>query len=181
MRLMRKPFVLASIEVAPGSRRLINVPMPDLSSQTSMSMPVHVVHGRQPGPVQFVSAAIHGDELNGIEIIRQILATKAVSRIRGTLIAIPVVNAYGLIQVSRYLPDRRDLNRVFPGSDNGSLAARLARLFVNEIVSLSTHGIDLHTGSGHRTNLPQIRANLDDPETERLAKNFGVPVLLNAS
>ena len=178
---MRDPFVLSGSEIAPGTRRMINVPMPDLSSQSGVFMPVHVVHGKQPGPVLFISAAIHGDELNGIEIIRQVLATKVVSRIKGTLIAVPVVNAYGLINASRYLPDRRDLNRTFPGSENGSLAGRLAKLFMDEIVSVSTHGIDLHTGSGHRTNLPQIRANLDDPETDRLARQFGVPVLLNAS
>ena len=178
---MRKPFVLAGSEVASGTRQMINVPMPNLSSQTSMSMPVHVVHGRQSGPVLFVSSAIHGDELNGIEIIRQVLATKSVARIKGTLLAVPVVNGYGLIQASRYLPDRRDLNRVFPGSETGSLAGRIASVFMEKIVSVSTHGIDLHTGSGHRTNLPQIRADLDDPETERLAMEFGVPVLLNAS
>ena len=178
---MRKPFVLAGIEVASGTRQMISVPMPNLSSQTNMSMPVHVVHGRQSGPVLFISSTIHGDELNGIEIIRQILATKAISRIKGTLLAVPVVNPYGLIQASRYLPDRRDLNRVFPGSETGSLAARLANVFMEQIVSVSTHGIDLHTGSGHRTNLPQIRADLDDLETERLAMQFGVPVLLNAS
>ena len=178
---MRKPFVLAGSEVASGTRQMINVPMPNLSSQTSMSMPVHVVHGRQSGPVLFVSSAIHGDELNGIEIIRQVLATKSVARIKGTLLAVPVVNGYGLIQASRYLPDRRDLNRVFPGSETGSLAGRIASVFMEKIVSVSTHGIDLHTGSGRRTNLPQIRADLDDPETERLAMEFGVPVLLNAS
>ena len=178
---MRKPFVLAGSEIASGTRQMINVPMPNLSSQTSMSMPVHVVHGRQSGPVLFLSSAIHGDELNGIEIIRQVLATKSVARIKGTLLAVPVVNGYGLIQASRYLPDRRDLNRVFPGSETGSLAGRIASVFMEKIVSVSTHGIDLHTGSGHRTNLPQIRADLDDPETERLAMEFGVPVLLNAS
>ncbi|MGQ7848421.1 succinylglutamate desuccinylase/aspartoacylase family protein [Granulosicoccus sp. 3-233] len=178
---MRDPFILAGNEIAAGDRRLINLPMPDLSSQTGIYMPVHVLHGKRSGPVLFVSAAIHGDELNGIEIIRQVLASRTLSRIKGTLIAVPVVNAYGLIHVSRYLPDRRDLNRVFPGSDNGSLAARLAKLFIQEIVSVCTHGIDLHTGSGHRTNLPQIRADLDDPETERLARQFGVPVMLNSS
>lgn len=178
---MRDPFILAGHEIAAGDRRLVNLPMPDLSSQTGIHMPVHVLHGKRSGPVLFISAAIHGDELNGIEIIRQVLASRSLSRIKGTLIAVPVVNAYGLIHVSRYLPDRRDLNRVFPGSDNGSLAARLAKLFIQEIVSVCTHGIDLHTGSGHRTNLPQIRADLDDPETERLARQFGVPVMLNSS
>ncbi len=178
---MRKPFEIADQSVAPGARALIDLPMPKLSSHTSLSMPVHVIHGRRDGPVLFVSAAVHGDELNGVEIIRRLLETKAVAKLRGTLVAVPVVNAYGLIHESRYLPDRRDLNRSFPGSVQGSLAARLAHLFMQQIVRRCTHGIDLHTGAIHRTNLPQIRANLDDPETEKLARSFGVPVLLNSS
>lgn len=145
-----------------------------------MSLPVHVVHGRKEGPVIFISAAIHGDELNGVEIIRRVLATKLLNRISGTLLAIPVVNAYGMAQQSRYLPDRRDLNRSFPGSESGSLASRIAHLFMEQIVSRTTVGIDFHTGSGHRTNLPQIRADLDDSETLTLARSFGVPVLLNS-
>ena len=178
---MRETFTLCGKSVLPGTRQRIDVPLPDLSSQTLITMPVHVVHGKKSGPVLFLSAAIHGDELNGIEIIRSILATKAINRLHGTLVAVPVVNTYGLINMSRYLPDRRDLNRSFPGSETGSLAARLAYLFMNTIVSHCTHGIDLHTGSGHRSNLPQIRADLDDSETEKLARSFGVPVLLNAS
>lgn len=105
----------------------------------------------------------------------------ALKRIRGTLIAVPIVNIYGFLNHSRYLPDRRDLNRFFPGSEQGSLTGRLANLFLTEIVAKSTHGIDLHTGAIHRSNLPQIRANLDDPETARLAGSFGVPVLLNSN
>ena len=178
---MRRGFVVAGEEVAPGSRALIDLPMPKLSSHTSLSMPVHVVHGRREGPTLFVSAAVHGDELNGIEIIRRVLDSKALVKLRGTLIAVPVVNAYGLIHQSRYLPDRRDLNRSFPGSERGSLAARLAHLFIEEVVRRCSHGIDLHTGAIHRTNLPQVRSNLDDPETARLARAFGVPVLLNSS
>ncbi|MCL7743354.1 succinylglutamate desuccinylase/aspartoacylase family protein [Guyparkeria hydrothermalis] len=178
---MRAAFEIAGRKIAPGSRALVDLPMPRLSSHTELSMPVHVIHGRRDGPTLFVCAAIHGDELNGVEIIRRVLKTRALSRLRGTLIAVPVVNAYGLIHESRYLPDRRDLNRSFPGSEEGSLAARLANLFLDEIVRRCTHGIDLHTGAMHRTNLPQIRGNLDDPETLKLAKAFGVPVLLNAS
>lgn len=160
---------------------MVELEIPKLNSQNHLSIPVHVIHGRQPGPTLFLSAAIHGDELNGVEIIRSVLAKKVLAKLKGTLLAVPVVNAYGLIQESRYLPDRRDLNRSFPGSVSGSLASRLAHLCMQEIVERSTLGIDLHTGSNHRTNLPQIRANLDDPGTERLARCFGVPVLLNAS
>ncbi len=166
--------------VAPGARVTVEIPIPQLYTHTPMAMVAHVVRGRRDGPRLFVSAAMHGDELNGIEIIRRLVRHSALKRLRGALIAVPVVNSYGVIQHSRYLPDRRDLNRVFPGSETGSMAARLAHLFMEEIVANSTHGVDLHTGAAHRTNLPQIRANLDDPETMRLARSFGVPVLLNA-
>ncbi len=167
-------------EVAPGTRTTLDLPLPQLYTHTPLTMPVHVVRGRRDGPRLFVSAAIHGDELNGIEIIRRLLRRKTLSSLRGTLVAIPIVNVYGVIHHSRYLPDRRDLNRSFPGSGRGSLAARLADVFMTEIVAKCTHGIDLHTASNHRANLPQIRANLEDEETSRLAHAFGVPVLLNA-
>src|SRR5690554_5631376 len=153
---MRAAFEIAGHRIKPGRRALVGLEMPRLSSHTALTMPVHVIHGRRDGPTLFVCAAIHGDELNGVEIIRQVLKTRALNQLRGTLIAVPVVNAYGLIQESRYLPDRRDLNRSFPGSVQGSLAARLANLFLEEIVSRCTHGIDLHTGAIHRSNLPQI-------------------------
>jgi predicted deacylase len=144
-------------------------------------MPVHVVRGKRSGPRLFISAAIHGDEINGVEIIRRLLKLPKLKRLNGTIIAVPIVNVHGLINHSRYLPDRRDLNRSFPGTETGSLAARLAYLFMQEIVSQSTHGIDLHTGAIHRTNLPQVRANLDDEETNRLARAFDVPVIISSN
>ena len=144
-------------------------------------MPVHVIHGRRPGPVLLVSAAVHGDEINGVEIIRRLLVKKSIDRIKGTLIAIPVVNVYGFVSKSRYLPDRRDLNRSFPGYENGSMASRLAHVVMTQIIPHTTHIIDLHTGAVNRENLPQIRAKLqDNPELESLARAFGVPVILNA-
>jgi hypothetical protein len=127
-----------------------------------------------------LSAAIHGDEINGTEIIRRLMKLKKISRLKGTLIAVPVVNVYGFLQQSRYSPDRRDLNRFFPGSERGSLTSQLADIFMDEIVAGSTHGIDLHAGSNHRTNLPQIRANIEDPDTLKLAQAFRVPVIVNA-
>ncbi len=178
---MRAPFEIQGQTVAPGERAVVDLALPKLNSHTRLAMPVHVVHGKKDGPRLFVSAAVHGDELNGVEIIRRLLELKALRRLVGTLLAVPVVNVYGVIHQSRYLPDRRDLNRSFPGSAAGSLAARVAHLFIEEIVRRCTHGIDLHTGAVHRTNLPQIRANLDDPQTERLARAFGVPVLLNST
>ncbi len=144
-------------------------------------MPVHVINGRRDGPVLFVSAAIHGDEINGVEIIRRLLKTRQIQKLKGALIAVPVVNVYGFIGQSRYLPDRRDLNRSFPGSETGSMAARLAFTFMHEVVSQCTHGIDLHTGAIGRENLPQIRAKVfDAPQTAAMASAFGAPVILNA-
>lgn len=167
--------------VHPGMRATIDLPAGRLYTHTPMSMPVHVIRGKHDGPCLFVSAAIHGDEINGVEIIRRLLKLSILKKLHGSLIAVPIVNVHGLINHSRYLPDRRDLNRSFPGSEKGSLAARLAHLFMQEIVSQSTHGIDLHTGASHRGNLPQIRANLDDPETEKLARAFDVPVIISSN
>ena len=164
-----------------GQRETVDLPLGTLYTHAPLSMPVHVICGKQAGPRLFVSAAIHGDELNGVEIIRRLLQDKALRRLQGVLLAIPVVNVHGLLHHSRYLPDRRDLNRSFPGSDKGLLSARVAHIFMEQIVKQCSHGLDLHTGAIHRSNLPQIRANLDDAETARLAHAFGVPVILNSN
>ena len=178
---MRESFEINGEVVKPGEQKFISLPVPRLISGEDASMPVHVIHSRHEGPRLFVSAAVHGDELNGTEIIRRLLTQKSLKRLRGTLVMIPVVNVYGLVYGTRYMPDRRDLNRSFPGSEKGSLTARVANLFMTQVVKRCTHGIDLHTGAIHRTNLPQIRANLDDHETEHLARAFGVPVMLNSA
>jgi predicted deacylase len=176
---MQNAFHLGGVKVAAATREAIDLPITDLSTHTPITMPVVVVHGSRKGPRLFVCAALHGDEINGVEIIRRLLQLSALKRLRGTLIAVPVVNVLGFLSQSRYLPDRRDLNRSFPGSTRGSLASRMARLFLDEIVNQSSHGIDLHTGAAHRDNFPQIRGNLDDPETRRMAGAFGVPVMIN--
>lgn len=176
-----QPIEIAGQITRPGERRTLEIEMGRLTTHHAIHMPVQVVCGRQKGPVLFVSAAIHGDEVNGVEIIRRLLKSSALKKIRGTLIAVPIVNLHGFIHQSRYLPDRRDLNRSFPGSKNGSMAARIAHVFMEEIVRQSTHGIDLHTGAIHRSNLPQIRANLDDEHTLEMAKAFGAPVVLNST
>lgn len=176
---MQEVFRVGGVEVLPGTRAAIDLPITDLSTHTPITMPVVVVHGKRLGPRLFVCAALHGDEINGVEIIRRLLQLSALKRLRGTLIAVPVVNVPGFLSLSRYLPDRRDLNRAFPGTARGSLASRLARLFIDEIVSQSTHGIDLHTGAIHRDNFPQVRGNLDDPDADRMARAFAVPVVIN--
>lgn len=180
-RLKRPPLELGDVTVAPGSRATVELPVPALYTHTEMAMPVHVVHGARDGPRMFVSATIHGDELNGVEIVRRLLRLSAMRHLRGTLLAVPIVNVHGCIQRTRELPDGRDLNRSFPGSPTGSMAARMAHLFMSEIVAGSDYGIDLHTGTNHRTNLPQIRTRLDDPQTEHLARVFGAPVILHSN
>lgn len=172
---------IAGKEIALGESKIVKIPLPDLYMHTGLSMPVHVIRGKREGPVLFVSAAVHGDEINGVEIIRRLVKSNHLRGLKGSLIAIPVVNIYGFLNQSRYLPDRRDLNRCFPGSEEGSMAARLGHSFMTEVVSHCTHGIDLHTAAIHRDNLPQIRAELANPEVERMANAFDAPVVVNSS
>ncbi|MEX0943887.1 MAG: succinylglutamate desuccinylase/aspartoacylase family protein [Pseudomonadales bacterium] len=143
-------------------------------------MSANILVGRRAGPTLLVSAAIHGDEINGVEIIRRLLRHPALAQMRGNLIAIPVVNVHGFLHQTRYLPDGRDLNRSFPGSSKGSLAARVADKFVDQILSRCDYALDLHTGARHRTNLPQIRVDLSNPESKALGMAFGVPVLMHS-
>ena len=166
--------------VAPGETRKVNIPVARLATQTQVYLSTVVVNGRRPGPRLWLSAAVHGDEINGVEVIRRVLETIDPAKLTGAVVAVPVVNIFGFLNQSRYLPDRRDLNRSFPGSSAGSLASRLARLFLDKVVGRCTHGIDFHTATAHRTNLPQIRADLDDPATRACAEAFGAPVMLHA-
>lgn len=177
----RPPFQLGDHAIAAGSLERLELPVARLPTGTQLSLPVAVAHGVEPGPVVWVSSAIHGDELNGLAVIRSVLRQLNPRALRGTLIAVSVVNVFGIINASRYLPDRRDLNRSFPGSPRGPLAGQLAHLFIEQVARRSNVGIDLHTGSDGRTNLPQVRCDLEDPETRRLARAFGAPVILHAS
>ena len=177
----RKPFQIAGLSIPAGTRQTIDLPISLLYDHTPMTLTAHVIHGRRPGPRLFVSAAVHGDELNGVEIIRRLIRLSRISRLHGTLVAVPIVNIYGFIANTRYLPDRRDLNRSFPGSAQGSLASQLANVFMQEIVGCCDYGIDLHTGAIHRTNFPQIRGDLSDPEIKKLANAFSAPIILHAA
>ena len=172
---------IAGEDIGLGERRQLALTVAKLYDFTDMKIPVEVVRGATDGPTLFVSAAIHGDEINGVDIVRRLLKHRALKSIHGTLIAIPIVNVFGFNDKSRYLPDRRDLNRSFPGGEHGSLASQIAYIFRTEIVSKTTHGIDLHTGAIHRRNFPQIRADLSKPENLKLAKAFGAPIILDAS
>jgi predicted deacylase len=144
-----------------------------------MSLPFEVIHGSRPGPAVWLSGAIHGDELDGVEIIRGVTANLSPKRLRGSVFAVPIVNVFGFIHASRYLPDRRDLNRAFPGAEDGSMASRLAWLFTTEIVDRCAWGFDYHCGSGDRENLPQIRCDLGDPETLEVAEAFAAPLMID--
>ena len=176
----RAPFEIGGKTVEAGTRATVDLPITMLSDHTPVSLTIHVIHGRYDGPTLFVSAAIHGDEIIGVEIIRRLLRTASLKRMRGTLICVPIVNIFGFITHNRYLPDRRDLNRSFPGSEHGSLAGQLAHMFTKEIIARCDWGIDLHSASNHRTNLPQIRLSPSKPETEALALAFGAPVILRS-
>lgn len=176
----REAFEIGDVEVAPGTRRKVLLPFGHLATGDPLSLQVHVIHGKRPGPVLFVSATLHGDEVIGVETIRRLLALPSMNRLSGTLLAVPVVNALGFMSHSRALPDRRDLNRSFPGRADGSLAARLAHLFVSEILERCTHGIDFHSGAQHRSNLPQLRLDLDDTELTRMAHVFAPPVIVKS-
>lgn len=167
-------------DIAPGSGQLISLPVARLYTHNDLSIDVQAVRGKRKGPTLFVSAAIHGDEINGVEIVRRLLQHPALKNLRGTLLAIPIVNVHGFLNNSRYLPDGRDLNRSFPGSAKGSLAGRVAHTFMDEIVRHCSHGIDLHTGARHRGNLPQVRADMNNEATRQMAEVFGVPVVLHS-
>ncbi|MGR3804925.1 succinylglutamate desuccinylase/aspartoacylase family protein [Marinibacterium profundimaris] len=176
----RPAFQIGSTRVPPGSQRTVELPVSMFSDHTPVTMSVHVVHGRSPGPTMFVSAAIHGDEIIGVEIARRLLRSPQLDRIAGTLMVVPIVNTFGFLNHSRYLPDRRDLNRCFPGSETGSLAGRLAHIFMTEIVARADLGIDLHSAAIHRENMPQIRVSPGKPGTMVHADAFGAPVVIRS-
>jgi predicted deacylase len=178
--LCKDSFEIAGRTVQPGQRVQFDIPIANLYTHAPLDMTIEVFHGNYTGPVLLVCAAIHGDELNGIEIIRRVRSFRGIDKLHGTLVLVPVVNLFGFIHQSRYLPDRRDLNRCFPGSEKGSIASRVAYKFFNEVVQHCTHIIDLHTAAINRDNLPQIRAALENPEVKKLAEGFSIPVVINS-
>lgn len=176
---MAQTVHIGNVAVEPGRRRRIEIPISRLPTETWLALEVEVVNGLRLGPRLWLSSAVHGDEVNGIEIIRRVLERLDPEDMAGCVVAVPIVNVFGFINQSRYLPDRRDLNRSFPGSTRGSMASRLANLFMTEVVAGCAYGIDFHTGSHHRANLPQIRADLRDVETRRIAEAFAAPVVVD--
>ena len=181
MQARRAPFTLGNSTIPPGSRAVVDIPFGKLYTHTELNIGAHVIHGSKEGPVLLVAAALHGDEINGVEICRRLLKLPRLNQLKGTLLVVPIVNTYGFVQQSRYLPDRRDLNRSFPGSEKGSLGSRMAFQFTDKILQKCTHAVDLHTGAIHRSNLPQVRASAKDKVALRMAEVFNAPVIIKAA
>ncbi len=178
---MNEPITVAGVEVLPGVRCDLAPLASESYTGDRTTLPLAVLNGAADGPRVFVTAAVHGDELNGIAVCRELLGRIVPHELAGVLIVVPIVNVLGAQIHSRYLPDRRDLNRSFPGSHAGSMASRIARLLMDEVVTGSDVGIDLHTAANRRTNVPQVRINRDDDRARRLAKAFAPPYILDAS
>lgn len=172
------PLVIFGEIVLPGENRTINVEIARLHTTTKLNIPVMVRRSKIDGPVVLFSAGIHGDEINGIEIVRQIVHKKINKPKRGTIICIPIINVYGFVNRSRDFPDGRDLNRVFPGSKNGSLASRFAYHILTEIMPIVNYAVDFHSGGASRFNSPQIRLTPNNPELKILADVFSAPFTL---
>lgn len=178
--LLQPSLQILATEVQPGTAKVVNWAFETTFADLSVPVPVLVVNGNKPGPTLCLTAAVHGDELNGIEIVRRVVHATKPAKLSGAIIGVPIVNLQGFQRASRYLPDRRDLNRYFPGREHGSYASRVAHAFFNQIITHCNYLVDLHTGSLSRTNLPQIRANLSDPAVASLAEKMGSIVVLQS-
>lgn len=175
-----QPFTIAGKDVTPGTARDVAFPITTLATGTASSLGVRVLHGARPGPAVFVSAAIHGDEIIGTAVVQRLAQELDPQTLSGTVLLVPVANIFGFMSRSRYLPDRRDLNRSFPGSAGGSLAGQLASIFYREVVGRCQLGIDIHSAAVHRYNLPQIRIAAGNTGLVELAMAFGAPVIIES-
>ncbi len=173
-------FVIAGQSIAPGSSADVAFPITTMATGTTSSLAARVLHGARPGPAVFVSAAIHGDEIIGTAVVQRLAQQLKPEALAGTVLLVPVANIFGFIGHSRYLPDRRDLNRSFPGSPGGSLAGQLAHIFYREVVGRCQLGIDIHSAAIHRYNLPQVRIAAGNRRLVELAMAFGAPVIIES-
>ena len=176
----RKRFAIQGVEVLPGETKSLTVNIAKLPSHSSIDVSITVSRAMEDGPVLLLSGGLHGDEINGVEIVRRIIEKGLNVPKKGTTICIPIINVYGFIHFSRYVPDGKDVNRSFPGNKNGSLASRVAYFLMHEIIPKIDYGIDFHTGGADRTNYPQVRAMLNDSQNEVLAKAFHAPFTLHS-
>jgi predicted deacylase len=179
MESIPSPVVVSGIEVAPGETREIYLKVSESYLAGGVHVPVTVIHGHKPGPTAFVMAAVHGDEINGVDIVRRLIFDIDHEKLSGTVIAVPVVNIPGFLAQSRYLPYHRDLNRFFPGKRRGHNAERFAARIFNEIILKCDFGIDLHTAADGRLNLPHVRGDMSHPKVRIIARAFGASVLMS--
>ena len=177
---MPETINIANKKVQIGEIEEIHLKIARLPTYTNVNLPVHVYRGREDGPVLLLTGGLHGDELNGIEIIRRMINNGSIIPRRGSVIAMPLVNAYGFLQNVRGVPDGKDINRSFPGNKSGSLAKLIAHTLVNQIIPQIDYGVDFHTGGASRSNYPQIRCAFSVPGNKELAKAFGAPLILNS-
>ena len=173
-------LILLGESIRPGESRQIHFNIAKLHTHTPIDIPVIVERAAEKGPVVLFTAGIHGDEVNGVEIVRQLIAKGINKPKKGTIICLPVINIFGFIHMDREFPDGRDLNRVFPGSKSGSLASRLAHMLITEIAPKADLIIDYHTGGADRFNAPHIRISKGNPDLEAYARTFGSPFVLYA-
>lgn len=178
-RVVGEPFALGELKVAPGKRADIRLKASETFTAMPIYIPVTVFNGLRPGPSLFVTAAVHGDEINGVEAIRRLQLDIDPIRMRGTLVLVPVANPIAFMQMTREMPDGRDLNRCFPGSPNGSLTSQVAATLFNKIVRRCDHGIDLHTAAAGRSNLAHLRADMRHAGVRRLVAAFGAEFVLD--
>ena len=171
---------IGGYKIARGEDKLIHLSIARLPTYTNIDLPIRVIRGEEKGPVLLLSGGLHGDEINGTEIVRRMLYRKLVDPIKGTIIAIPLMNVYGFIQNVRGVPDGKDINRSFPGTKSGSLANLVAYTIMNEIIPIIDYGLDFHTGGASRSNYPQIRCDFSIEKNIELAKAFGAPVTMNS-
>jgi len=167
-------------QIAPGETRRIEVNIARLPSRSDIDVSITVSRAEKDGPVLLLSGGLHGDEINGTEIVRRIIDQEYHIPAVGTIICIPIINVYGFIHFSRYVPDGKDVNRSFPGNKNGSLASRVAHFLTKEIIPQIDYGIDFHTGGADRTNYPQVRAMMSDPDNKKMAEIFNAPFSLDS-
>lgn len=172
-------MVFDGVAVEPGESKNIRIKISETYTGDEIRMPMRVIRSKVTGPTVFITAAIHGDEINGTGIIHDFMFGDMVEILKGTLILVPVVNVFGFETHERYLPDRRDLNRSFPGSSQGSLASRMARTLMKEVVMKCDYGIDLHSAAFQRTNFPNVRADLTSKVVRELARSFGAALIVD--
>ena len=171
-----KDIVVGGQTVSPGEDKLLKISIDRLPTGTLIDIPVYVFNAKKPGPTILVQAGLHGDEINGIEIVRRMLAEKRFKVKKGAVIAVPILNIFGFIHFSRDVPDGKDVNRSFPGTKSGSMASRMAYHYVTEIMHQIDFGIDLHTGGGQKHNFPQIRYTEEHEGSAKLAEIFNAPI-----